>query len=453
MEFDKSFEEAVLAAAMKDPLYLKKAARILDSHHFNTPVHGWIWAACKHTWDTYRERPTKKLLLHKAKADFGKKEKREPYTDLVRRLSKKTPTAASATLEELSKFVRSVNAQIAMEAAATELEKGDVDKVYQTLKVLSTQDLRPREYSRIKWIEEFDERQAERKYMAEHPDEYKRVPTGFKRLDKIMGGLEVSEIGLILATTGKGKSIMLNNLAFNGIKTGFKVAYFALEMPARQVAARQDALWLGMPYKKFKDYDFAPSELREIEAKKKRMAKKWKDTFQIASFPLGRCDVQMVRGALDDWYQEDGFRPDMLCIDSGDHMKSMGRAESYRLEQASVYRDLKALAEEDGYAIWSSTHAGREWATSTATAEATGESYDKARLADVVISLNTPESASRSTKVMLDSDSDEDEEDFSSMVAGKLIEMHLAKYRDGESKLTIPLDADFSRMVYHEIGE
>ena len=134
-------------------------------------------------------------------------------------------------------------------------------------------------------------------------------------------------------------------------------------------------------------------------------------------------------------------------------MRGLGRFESYRLEQAQVYRDLKALAEEDGYAIWSSTHAGREWAKSVATAEATGESYDKARLADVVISLNTPDSASRSTKVAL-AEEDKDDDDLTSVgAAGRLIDMHLAKYRDGDSKLTIPLDADFSRMIYHEAGE
>jgi len=450
MEFDKTFEEAVLASAMSDALYLKRAARILDAHHFNTPQHSWVWDACKHCWDTYRERPTKKLLLHKARADFDKEEKRDPYTDLIRRLSKKKSVAGRATLEELSKFVRTVNAQIAMEAAAIDLEKGNVDKVYQGLKALSSQDLRPREYSRIKWIEEFDERQRERKYMKEHPDEYKRIPSGFKRLDGIMGGLEIGELGLILATTGQGKSIMLNNLGYNANKHGFTAAIFALEMPARQVAARQDALWQGIPYKKFKDFDFLPSELKVIKSRKKKMEKQFKGKLQIASFPLGKCDVQMIRGALDDWYQEDKFRPDMLLIDSGDHMRGMGRFESYRLEQASVYRDLKALAEEDGYAIWSSTHAGREWAKSTATAEATGESYDKARLSDVVISLNTPESSTRSTKVMLEG---EDEDRTAGLAAGKVIEMHLAKYRDGDSKLTIPLDADFSRMVYHELKE
>jgi len=106
------------------------------------------------------------------------------------------------------------------------------------------------------------------------------------------------------------------------------------------------------------------------------------------------------------------------------------------------------MAEEDGYGIWSSCHAGREWAKAIATAEATGESYDKARIADIVCSLNTPESKTRSTKIVLE---EEDEEEEIKATVGEYVELYLAKYRDGPSHVTIPMDAVFSKMWIKEL--
>ena len=450
MKFDKAFEEAVLSKALKDASYLKKAARILDDHHFNTPQHAWVWSKIKSTWNEYREVITKRLLIAKTKEDFTKSEDREPYVELARRLSKSKPKAADASLEELSKFVRAVNAQISLEQAAKSLERGDLEKTYETLRQLASKDLKPREYSHVQWIEGFEERQADRKRRKEHPEDHKVVPTGFKTLDGIIGGIQPGELGLILATTGKGKSILLNNFLYTAVKKEFNGVYFAFEMPAKQVAMRQDARWLGIPYKKFKNYDFSTKELRSIDRRYKKVKSKWENKAHILSLPIRGADMNSVRAALDDLQQDFGFRADVIFMDSGDHLKATRRYESFRLEQAAVYWDMKALAEDEGYGIWSSTHAGREWADSVATSEATGESYDKARIADMVISLNTPKDHSRSTKSKIESD-DGDEEESTEKAGGEEVNLFLAKYRDGVSRRTIPMDADFSRILIEEL--
>lgn len=453
VSLDIGFEEEVLARSIRDTNYLKRAARILDVHHFGTKHHGWIWQQIRDVWDTYREPTTGKMIVVRAKRDFDDEDIRAPYLELARKLYKRKPKAASSALDELSRFVRVVNAQIALEKSATALEKGKIDDVYSTMRTVSQRDLRPREYTRIKWIEEFDERQAERKHRREHPDEYTSIPTGLKKLDSIITGIQLGELGLVLGTTGRGKSIMLNNLAYSAIKVGYDVAYFGFEMPARQIAMRQDARWLGMNYRKFKEYDFLPSELRDIGRRLKRMRGRFKDRFQIFSMPVRSADINTVRGALEDAYIEDGFKPKLLLFDSADHMNPTGKSESFRLDQANVYWGCKGLAEEDGYAIWSSTHAGKEFVTRIATAEAASESYDKGRISDIMVSLNEPKKHSRATKVVDGDDDDEEPESESELgTRGRYMELYLAKYRDGASKLSIPLDVEMERMLISEAG-
>ncbi|MGW8178188.1 MAG: DnaB-like helicase C-terminal domain-containing protein [bacterium] len=453
MKFAIEFEEEVLARSIRDVMYLKKASRVLDAHHFGTKHHSWVWKQIRDIWDTYREPTTGKMLLVRAKRDFPDKDDRKPYLELCRKLLKLKPKAAASALDELSKFVRAVNAQLALEKAATALEKDKLDEVYDTMRQVGERDLKPREYTRVKWIEGFEERQAERKHRREHPEEYVSIPTGMARLDRIITGIQIGELGLVLGTTGRGKSIMLTNLAYYAVSRGYPTAYFAFEMPARQIAMRQDARWLQMPYRKFKEYDFSPSELRGIKARLDKMRPRFSDKFQIFSMPVRSADINAVRQALDDARIEDGFKPQLLLFDSADHLLPTGRSESFRLDQANVYWGCKGLAEEDGYAIWSSTQAGKEFATRTATAEAASESYDKGRIADIMVSLNEPRKHSRATKVLdEDDDEDDDEETMAPTARGKFMELYLAKYRDGASKLTIPLDAELEKMLISEIG-
>jgi replicative DNA helicase len=453
MAFDIEFEEEVLSNALRDDDFLKRASRAAESHHFATKQHSWIWKILRDTWIKYRERPTPRIFIARAQADFKKKEDREAYLRLLHKLLKAKPKAPSTALEEMGKFVRKVEMHKATEELAEALERDDLDtaeKVFYRGTRISTKE---RTYTHVRWMEEFQERQAQRKYQADHPEEFMVVPTGLPTLDKILsGGLRVGELGLVMGTTGRGKSVMLNNISHAAIRQKLSTLYIALEMPARQIATRQDSNWTGLRYDQFKTYNFKPSEIRQMEQKRVRMAKRWKNLFHIISWPVRSADLNSVYAALEDLRVEFNFKPSLIIVDSGDHLRAIENVkESFRLQQTEVYWGLKCLAEDGGYAVWSSVHAGREWATRTATAEATSESYDKARIADLVFSLNDPNARTRKRAVEID---DDDEEDDDAEIKGfgdskpgvRQLEGHLAKFRDGESKVTIPIEADFARM-------
>jgi replicative DNA helicase len=351
-----------------------------------------------------------------------------------------------------------------LEESASHLEKGQIDKGWESINKASKQDVKPRDYHIAQWIEEFGNRQLERKYNKEHPGHIVRIPTGFKQLDRILsGGIETGELGLVVATTGKGKSIMLINLAFWAAATGHPTVYFTLEMPIKQICQRLDSRWTKYEYTKFKTYDFMPSELRLIDKKVSKATSQFGGKLVVVEMPVRRTSVIDLNRVLDDLQDDYGFTPQMIVVDSGDHMRSVGRFESHRLEQAEVYWGLSGMAQQMPCCVWSSVQAGKEYKDTVAEAEAVSESYDKGRIASIILSLNTPEKKSRSTKVTTDEDEDEDEKKGkkgkgkddeesrpSVYTEGKYIEMRLAKYRDGEDKVTIPMDAQFTRMYIQE---
>lgn len=64
------------------------------------------------------------------------------------------------------------------------------------------------------------------------------VTTGFPRLDRLIGGLELSEVLLIGADTGGGKSALALQLSYNIAKSGNPVAFVAGEMTSKSNVLR-----------------------------------------------------------------------------------------------------------------------------------------------------------------------------------------------------------------------
>lgn len=70
-------------------------------------------------------------------------------------------------------------------------------------------------------------------------DSLKGLPTGFYGLDKITNGLQKSDLILIAARPGFGKTSLAMNIVNNAaLNSGAKVALFSLEMPKVQLAQR-----------------------------------------------------------------------------------------------------------------------------------------------------------------------------------------------------------------------
>jgi replicative DNA helicase len=457
--FDIEFEENILACALKDVDYLKKAIRVCDAHHFGSPERAWVWAIISDTWSKYRELPTSALIVSKARDDFREESKRETYLKTAAKLFKHKPEAPRASLEKLEKFVRFVNAQLAAERVADALEKNDVDAAESALRKASNVAVGTRKYTLVNWIEEFDERQGRRKYEREHPDEIKSILTGWKTIDKITDGVRPGEFALVMGTTGRGKSIALNNIAHHAAGTGHKVLIVAFEMPAIQVAARQDARWLGVEYSRLKRYDLAPSDLRGIKARYDKAKKHFAGGVKIASFPVRSATIIDVQGLLDDLWTDQAWRPDLILMDSADHLRAIDTVrDAFRLQQSEVYWSVKGLAEEGGYAVWSSVHAKASVAGEVAAAEGAAESYDKSRIADLVISINDPEYKPKRKKAKVEVGSDDDEDEMEDdkfevkdgEAKARTLEFHIAKYRDGESRRTIKMNAELHVMKITE---
>jgi len=207
-------------------------------------------------------------------------------------------------------------------------------------------------------------------------------PTGLEQLDQktvLNGGLGRGELGVIVANTGVGKSHMLVGLGAQALKLGKNVVHYTFELTETAVGIRYDSHLTGIAS-------------NEIQDSKQEVLDKYKEMelgkLIIKEYPTGAATVNTIRSHLEKLSLR-GFTPSMLLIDYADIMRSTREYDALRLELKLIYEELRNLAMEKNIPIWTASQANRDSSNSDVVGlENMSESYGKAMVADVVISLS-----------------------------------------------------------------
>jgi hypothetical protein len=129
------------------------------------------------------------------------------------------------------------------------------------------------------------------------------ITTGWKDIDDISkGGIGKGELGVVVAPTGAGKSMVLVHLGAEALKAGKNVLHYTLELADTVVGGRYDAAITGVELKnlvvfKEKIYD----EIREIEGK-----------LIIKEYPTRSASIQTIKNHIEKLKRRN-FIPDMFC--------------------------------------------------------------------------------------------------------------------------------------------
>lgn len=96
-----------------------------------------------------------------------------------------------------------------------------------------------------------------------------KVKTGINSLDHVLeGGLDIATLTILMAESGGGKSIWMQNIATNCANLGTNVLYISLEMSERKVFKRIGSMRLRIP---INDYDELSKDVEFMEKKIKSL--------------------------------------------------------------------------------------------------------------------------------------------------------------------------------------
>ena len=178
------------------------------------------------------------------------------------------------------------------------------------------------------------------------PNDFRGLPTGFKHLDRITNGLQRSDLIVVAARPGMGKtSLSMNiveNVCLNNNKTA---AVFSLEMPRSQIVQRLLCAHAGVSMEKALSGQLNQKEWKRlmIASDKLQRSKVFiDDSSRVTPAEiLSKCRrLAAAEGGLD------LIMIDYIQLMGGVGGKGGGSFENRQQEIASITRDLKIMAKE-----------------------------------------------------------------------------------------------------------
>jgi replicative DNA helicase len=335
-------EQAVLGALLIDPDAIFRINTFLRADDFYVERHRWLYDSI--------------LALHDRgeAVDFvtlcDELERREQLAELggaayITWLIDATPTALNVEhygriVERTSTLRRLIGA--AGEIAALAYEDNDdvdevVDRAEQILFGVSQQRI-TRDIVPIRdVVSEYYDRVN---YLYEHKGETIGVPTGFRQVDKLLGGLQNSDLIIVAARPGMGKTSLLLSFALNAArKYNQRVAIFSLEMSAEQLVQRLISAETGIDSQRLRI-----GNLREEEWPNFIQATGALSDTMIFIDDTPSISSMQVRTKARRLYAEYGL--DMIVIDYLQLMQGDRRTENRVQEISFLSRTLKGLARE-----------------------------------------------------------------------------------------------------------
>lgn len=338
-------ERAVLGSLLIDPDAIIKVASFLRPEDFFRERHAWLYDAMLALHD--RREPLDFVTV------VDELERREVLTEIggpayVTDLITGTPSALYvdhyARIVERTALLRRLITAAGHIAELAYDESQDVDEVVDKAESLIFgvsearihRDLMPIRAIMSNVVDHID-------FLARNQDTLMGVPTGFTYLDRLLGGLQKSDLVILAARPSMGKTSLGLNVAQNAAKRYHaRVAIFSLEMSNEQLVQRLLAMETGID-----SHRLRLGQVHEDEWPILLEAANLLANTAIFIDDTPAATVGEIRTKCRRLYAEHGL--DMVLIDYMQLMSGQsasGRDANRQQEISYISRSLKALARE-----------------------------------------------------------------------------------------------------------
>ena len=336
-------EEAVLGSILINPDALHEVASFLHADDFYLVRNGWVWEAILSLQERNEQidylTVVEELRRMKRLDDVG-------GPAYITHLINHTPSTIYT--ETYGRIVERAALRRRMLKAASEIaglahkEDADIseiiDQAESALFAVTERRLHTELVPIQRAVTDYYDRMEQLYNLGE---DAMGVPTGFNDLDRLLGGLQKSDLLIVAGRPGMGKTSWLLTVALNAARRNARVVVFSMEMSNEQIVQRLIAAETGISTRKLR-----LGQLDDAE---------W-DIFVKAIGDLGRLPIYLddtpalsplqLRAKARRLYREYGL--DLIMVDYLQLMTSGSarRADNRVQEISFISRTLKQIARE-----------------------------------------------------------------------------------------------------------
>jgi len=203
--------------------------------------------------------------------------------------------------------------------------------------------------------------------------------TGWKMIDDLCkGGLGAGELGVVVAPTGAGKSMVLVHLGSQAVKEGKTVVHYTLELADTTIGSRYDSCITKVPLKdlhSFKEQIY--EDVQDLDG-----------SLIIKEYPTKSASPNTIRNHIEKLRNRE-IIPDMIIVDYGDLLRPNTKNDEKRHELESIYEELRAIAQECKCPVWTASQTNRSGINADViTMESISEAFSKCFVADFIFSVS-----------------------------------------------------------------
>jgi replicative DNA helicase len=337
-------EEAVLGSLLIDPDAILQVSTFLKPNDFYVERHSWIYEAISELHE--RRQPANDLVTISDELERQNRLAEIGGPAYLTSLINATPTSIHveyyARIVERTAVLRRLIAAAAKIAQLAYQDSEDVDEVVDRAEEIIfgvserriERDLRP-----IRQV--LDDYYDRVEYLYQHQGEIIGIPTGLADLDKLLGGLQRSDMVVLAGRPGMGKTSLALSMALQAARLHQKrVALFSLEMSAEQLVQRLVSAETGIDSQRLRLGAIKPDEWPTFYQAIRLLSETSvfiDDTPAISAFDL-RAKARRLHAE----HGLDLMIVDYLQLMSGGNMRNENRQQ----EISFISRSIKSLARE-----------------------------------------------------------------------------------------------------------
>lgn len=418
-KFGKAFQEKVFQSMLTDPTWSAQMIEVVNPDYFDLKYLEYLCDKYFTYYQKYKTFPTLTILITIIKEDLSKTKDAVLRDQIIEYLHRMKSNPDMGDLQ----YVKDKSLEFCKRQAFREALEQSVELI-QTERYESVLNIMKEAISvgmpNTAGHDFFDDIEARFVQINRQV-----CPTGLDRIDAqdiLRGGLGRGELGVIAANTGVGKSHFLVAMGCAAMRAGKNVIHYTFELSEHDTGKRYDS-------------NLCDIISNEIIERKEEVISKYKKMelgkLIIKEYPTGSASVMTLRNHIEKLTLK-GFKPSLVTVDYADVMKSSRAYDSLRHELKLIYTELRNLAVELNIPIWTASQANKDSSKSDVVGlENLGESYGKAQVADVVLSI--------SRKPMEKSEG-----------TGRIF---VAKNRAGRDGLLFPINIDTAKSKFEILDE
>lgn len=364
-DFGPDFERVVLSALLTNPGFLTRFRPVVSPEAFVVDNNRQLVLHLLNYWDEYRVMPTPEVLKEVVRAGSWRDK-----GGVIGLIDGAKPCKDDGYVRDrLLSWAR----WGAIDRAMRDIDNNDPRKLALAIdKASRVGDSLLMEHTRLDshTDEEEDEHVVE-----------PHTPTPWRWLnERLHGGPELGDFGVVMTVINGGKTTVLCNMATHALRLGQLVVYGTFEDGERKIRRRITQCVTGMTVDEILDDPKAAKRMRS------RFLRKSGGELHVKDFISRRHTVADMRSFVESVQDATGRKVDLVISDYADRYRPQTIRDQPRHEWREIFEDCKALGRELDVVHWTATQVAKNRVgKETIGAEHAGEAYAKMESPDIGI--------------------------------------------------------------------